>query len=555
MTNRTDSPQNVLVHRGILYDILRAISDANEPKGYGLLARTMMASLDRTSSTAEATDPDGPTLWGEPIAPKLASSRNDAKHDAAELIQDLLNGDEINAHVRGVLCTAIGALRRPDATPSDLYDQAREIVERFTDRCGVFGGKLDAVASINLTRAIAFALRDAASGGDNPTRTSGGTGDAGGSTPSGPTFSSRRLEVIEQLCKMMGRVYSTIDPYAHEPCDCVCQDKGLNSYQNAGHALTFMEEAVSAAIAMHERTSSEPDFARLAGQILDMDRPLRAVELEHELRMAYRAGRDTSSPETAPLDPPPGWTWCDKECESGNAVCGPCAREHEWRALLNRRERAAETATPIAGRMMSDLAKLDDYEAIRPLVARINKGRAKYPNGCTVLSLVDEAGEVAHAVNKYETEERVRDELLDVAAVAMRLYYGEIDRGLETDGLVQRRRESPNRGVDGGVAQPDNEPRKDGAEEPGVVSSGSARRIEGERSAEQRDLSPLGAGSSPASSVDSTNESRNACDPGRPTFNHTRGDRPFDPCPKCLVLMSREDLIALVRDLTERRST
>ena len=215
----------------------------------------------------------------------------------------------------------------------------------------------------------------------------------------------------------------------------------------------------------------------------------------------------------------------------------------------------SETATPIAGRMMSDLAKLDDYEAIRPLVARINKGRAKYPNGCTVLSLVDEAGEVAHAVNKYETEERVRDELLDVAAVAMRLYYGEIDRGLETDGLVQRRRESPNRGVDGGVAQPDNEPRKDGAEEPGVVSSGSARRIEGERSAEQRDLSPLGAGSSPASSVDSTNESRNACDPGRPTFNHTRGDGPFDPCPQCLVLMSREDLIALVRDLTERRST
>lgn len=50
-------------------------------------------------------------------------------------------------------------------SPEDLYDLAREIVERFTDRCGLFGGKLDAVASINLTRAIAFALRDAAERG------------------------------------------------------------------------------------------------------------------------------------------------------------------------------------------------------------------------------------------------------------------------------------------------------------------------------------------------------------------------------------------------------
>lgn len=72
------------------------------------------------------------------------------------------------------------------------------------------------------------------------------------------------------------------------------------------------------------------------------------------------------------------------------------------------------------------------------------------------------------------------------------------------------------RGVDGGVAQPDSEPRKDGAEEPGVVSSGSARRIEGERSVEQRDCSPLVAGSSPASSVDSTNAARPCgCPAGR----------------------------------------
>ena len=80
-----------------------------------------------------------------------------------------------------------------------------------------------------------------------------------------------------------------------------------------------------------------------------------------------------------------------------------------------------------------------ELHELAPLAARIAAGRAKYANGCTVLSLADETGEVLHSVNKYEKEERVRDELLDVAAVAMRLYLGEIDRGLQLDGLVQKR--------------------------------------------------------------------------------------------------------------------
>jgi hypothetical protein len=68
-----------------------------------------------------------------------------------------------------------------------------------------------------------------------------------------------------------------------------------------------------------------------------------------------------------------------------------------------------------------------------PLAVRIEKGRQKYPTGCTLLSLLDEAGEVAHAVNKRESNDRVRDELLDVAAVAMRLYFGEIDTAWQPD--------------------------------------------------------------------------------------------------------------------------
>lgn len=84
-------------------------------------------------------------------------------------------------------------------------------------------------------------------------------------------------------------------------------------------------------------------------------------------------------------------------------------------------------------------------DELEPLRLRIAKGRAKYPNGCTLTSLQDEAGEVVHAVNKYEPAERVRDELLDVAGVAMRLYLGEIDRGLQIDGLVQVRTDGVSR--------------------------------------------------------------------------------------------------------------
>lgn len=37
-----------------------------------------------------------------------------------------------------------------------------------------------------------------------------------------------------------------------------------------------------------------------------------------------------------------------------------------------------------------------------------------------------------------------------------------------------------------------------------------------------------------------------------PSYNHTRGDGPFAPCPECLSLMSRDALLDLVRDLQAR---
>lgn len=82
----------------------------------------------------------------------------------------------------------------------------------------------------------------------------------------------------------------------------------------------------------------------------------------------------------------------------------------------------------------ASLLRLDE---LAPLRRAMTKGRRKYPQGCTALSLLDEAGEVAHALNKRESVERVREKLLDVAGVAMRLYLGEIDTESVLVGLVQ----------------------------------------------------------------------------------------------------------------------
>jgi hypothetical protein len=105
----------------------------------------------------------------------------------------------------------------------------------------------------------------------------------------------------------------------------------------------------------------------------------------------------------------------------------------EYKRVLAQRDELA------AGVIRDARAPSGQPDELAPLRERMAKGRKKYPNGCTALSLLDEVGEVAHALNKYEPSDRVRDEILDVANVAMRLYLGEIDRGLTIDGLEQRR--------------------------------------------------------------------------------------------------------------------
>lgn len=64
---------------------------------------------------------------------------------------------------------------------------------------------------------------------------------------------------------------------------------------------------------------------------------------------------------------------------------------------------------------------------LTPLAEAIAIARTKHPGGSDLTSLLSEAGEVARAMYS-ETPERVREELIDVAVVAMRLYFGEIKK-------------------------------------------------------------------------------------------------------------------------------
>lgn len=56
-----------------------------------------------------------------------------------------------------------------------------------------------------------------------------------------------RAEVIDRLCNMMDQAWKEIDPFAHQPCDCVCEDKGVR-FQNTGEALDFLQLALTEAI-------------------------------------------------------------------------------------------------------------------------------------------------------------------------------------------------------------------------------------------------------------------------------------------------------------------
>ena len=102
---------------------------------------------------------------------------------------------------------------------------------------------------------------------------------------------------------------------------------------------------------------------------------------------------------------------------------------------------APPVAAPPVGQALPFMERFNRSESERDyfptLLAHVAKGREKYPEGCTALSLADECGEFVHALNKRESVQRVREELLDVAGVAMRLYLGEVDEESILKGLLQ----------------------------------------------------------------------------------------------------------------------
>jgi hypothetical protein len=71
------------------------------------------------------------------------------------------------------------------------------------------------------------------------------------------------------------------------------------------------------------------------------------------------------------------------------------------------------------------LLECRELRKIDALAVAIDRARSLHPEGCNITSLFEEVGEVARALRR-ETHERVREELLDVAVVAMRLWMNEI---------------------------------------------------------------------------------------------------------------------------------
>lgn len=111
------------------------------------------------------------------------------------------------------------------------------------------------------------------------------------------------------------------------------------------------------------------------------------------------------------------------------------ARESE-RTMLGTLTSAQELATKYLGIARAVRAIGDDpiMQQLVPLGAAIVRARSLHPAGCALRHLMSEVGEVADAMcigdvgiggDMAKREERIREELLDVAVVAMRMHLGD----------------------------------------------------------------------------------------------------------------------------------
>ncbi len=106
----------------------------------------------------------------------------------------------------------------------------------------------------------------------------------------------------------------------------------------------------------------------------------------------------------------------------------PLRTEADYQAIVRERDAMLVNLTSTQARcteLLEEARTLRRFGAsFDKLTARIGEARRKYPQGPTLRALIEEVGEVASAMTR-EGPERVKDELLDVTCVAMRLYMGE----------------------------------------------------------------------------------------------------------------------------------
>ncbi len=88
------------------------------------------------------------------------------------------------------------------------------------------------------------------------------------------------------------------------------------------------------------------------------------------------------------------------------------------------RDYYCDNLTEVQKRCTELKQQVRDQPGLDAFRERLAIGREKHPKGSALHHLVEEVGEVCRAMRR-ETPERVKDELLDVAVVAFRMYLGE----------------------------------------------------------------------------------------------------------------------------------
>jgi len=102
------------------------------------------------------------------------------------------------------------------------------------------------------------------------------------------------------------------------------------------------------------------------------------------------------------------------------AAVGVAARAESARALME----GTLTATQAHCTQQLNELRIHRGHELDALVVALARGRSLHPKGCYFYALVEEVGEIARAIRR-EGAERAREELLDTAVVAIRLYLGE----------------------------------------------------------------------------------------------------------------------------------